>query len=87
MRERLRGTGSPEYGDTLAGLSNDERLSSVYDEGQHVEPDTFRLCLNLFRQHAREGTPQSVLDLGCGTGVFDPAHADAFGGPPTLGGA
>lgn len=65
----------------LAGQSYDKRLSSVYDEGQHVEPDTFHLWLTLFQRHAREGTPQAVLDLGCGTGVFDPALADAFGGP------
>jgi len=65
----------------LVGHSYDERLSSLYDEGQRVEPDAFGQWLTLFRQHAREGTPQSVLDLGCGTGAFDPALADAFGGP------
>jgi SAM-dependent methyltransferase len=71
----------PGHRDILAGHPYDQRLSSAYDEGQRVEPDTFHLWLTLFRRHAREGTPQSVLDLGCGTGLFDPALADAFGGP------
>lgn len=73
--------GPADSGATLAGLSYDQRLSSAYDQGQRWEPDSFGLWLDVFRKHACPVAPQCVLDVGCGTGVFEPALAHAFGGP------
>ncbi len=65
----------------LAGFAYDQRLASVYDEGQAMLPETRELWLQRFEHHAGQRRPQSVLDLGCGTGAFAPALAEAFGGP------
>lgn len=73
---------SPQPGSAagpLAGQAYDHRLSSVYDEGQAHEPETFELWMQRFRRHAGEGGVKAILDLGSGTGRFDPALAEAFG--------
>jgi ubiquinone/menaquinone biosynthesis C-methylase UbiE len=65
----------------LAGFTYDAQLASVYDVGQASEPETLELWIQRFKHHARRTGQQSVLDLGCGTGVFAPALAEGFGGP------
>jgi ubiquinone/menaquinone biosynthesis C-methylase UbiE len=65
----------------LAGFQYDERLAAVYDEGQAMEPETLELWIQRFQHYAPQGSGQSVLDLGCGTGAFAPVLAEAFGGP------
>lgn len=63
----------------LTGLTYDERLASVYDRGQAMEAETLELWVERIRRHSGPVTPRSVLDLGCGTGVFCPALAEVFG--------
>ncbi|HKT00258.1 MAG TPA: class I SAM-dependent methyltransferase [Rugosimonospora sp.] len=59
----------------------DQRQYAVYAKARALTPEATSQWMEVFARYAGPRRPLDVLDLGCGTGRFTPALADAFGGP------
>jgi len=65
----------------LPKVDYDQQQHDVYDRGRVMSADMTARWMSVFADLAGSKRPQTVLDLGCGTGRLTPELAQTFGGP------
>jgi ubiquinone/menaquinone biosynthesis C-methylase UbiE len=57
---------------------DDTDIAQRYDSARRIPEGTLRLWLDAMAQHVQPGDIRTIVDVGCGTGRFSMALADAF---------
>jgi ubiquinone/menaquinone biosynthesis C-methylase UbiE len=57
---------------------DDTDIAQGYDSARHLPAGTLRLWLDAMARHVQPGDIRTIVDVGCGTGRFSAALADAF---------